>query len=158
METYWLFLVIIPVLGCKDGGEKDKENEFGPDQGGSIDPPAASCDAASDGGGAEAAAPELVATLSDRWHEAWLGSPTVADIDEDGTMEIVVPRDSLMLGWHLSGEIVFRAETEGRIWSSPVVGDLLPSEPGLEIAAASRANLHVWTAAGADAPGFPVSW
>ena len=48
--------------------------------------------------------PELVATLFDRWHEAWLASPAVADLDEDGTNEIIVPRDDVVLIWHPDGD------------------------------------------------------
>ncbi|MBN1654262.1 MAG: VCBS repeat-containing protein [Deltaproteobacteria bacterium] len=155
--VFVLSVIVVIVSGCGDDKNNDGEQgNHGPDPGGSIDPPAASCDVAGDS--QATATPELIATLFDRWHEAWLGSATVADINGDGVNEILVPRGSLMLGWHLDGTIVFRAETEGRIWSSPVVGDLLPSEPGLEIAATSRADLHVWTADGANAPGFPVTW
>ncbi|OQX99936.1 MAG: hypothetical protein B6I20_09480 [Bacteroidetes bacterium 4572_117] len=109
-------------------------------------------------GGTSVAKPELIVELKDRWHEAWQASPAVADIDEDGVQEILVARGNLLLGWHLDNEIVFRAETGGRIWSSPVVADLLPSVQGLEIAVASRGQIYVWDKNGDNIPGFPVSW
>ncbi len=141
--------------GCR-GNAGDKAADIPPGE--PIEAPAPSCDAEIDETAA-AAEPKLVAELGDRWHEAWLGSPAVADLDEDGTMEILVPRDNLMLGWHLDGEIVFRTETAGgRIWASPVVADLLPDSSGLEVAAASRGEVHLWTADGDEAPGFPVTW
>jgi hypothetical protein len=145
-----MLLVLSLVFGC--GGSKDDDRTDIP-PGEPIAPPPPSCASELDGGVAPTAEPELIASLGDRWHEAWLGSPAVADIDEDGELEILVPRDSLMLGWHMDGEIVFRTETGGRIWSSPVVADILPSEPGLEIAAASRSDIYLWTATGEDAPG-----
>ena len=47
----------------------------------------------------------------------------------------------------MDGEIVFRTETAGgRIYSSPVVADLIPSSPGLEVAAdlVGSRGLSVW--------------
>jgi len=125
---------------------------------GGIPVPAPSCDPDPSGGSTTVAAPTLVATLFDRWHEAWLGSPAVADLDGDGTPEIIVPRDELLIAWHLDNSMAFRNETGGRIWSSPVVADLVPSRPGLEVAVASRGKIFAWDAAGAALPGFPVSW
>jgi hypothetical protein len=52
--------------------------------------PAVACEAAVEGGSENVAAPVLVASLSNRWHEAWLGSPAIADLDGDGTNEIVM--------------------------------------------------------------------
>ena len=132
-------------------GDSDADGDGDP-----LPPPSCAPDP---GGGSDVVeAPVLVATLSDRWHEAWLGSPAVADLDGDGTREVLVPRHDVLLGWHLDGTVVFRQETSGRIWASPVVGDLVPSRPGLEVAVASRGEVHVWDASGAPLPGFPVSW
>lgn len=102
--------------------------------------------------------PTLRATLFDRYQEAWLGSPAVVDLDGDGTSEILVARDELLLGWHLDNTIVFRAETAGRIWASPVVADFLPSHPGLEVAVASRGNVHLYGSDATEMPGFPHAW
>lgn len=119
--------------------------------------PAPSCEAA--GGTDNVAAPQLVATLFDRWHEAWLGSPAVADLDGDGTLEILVPRGNLLLGWHIDGSIPFRAEINGgRIWASPIVADLSPSHAGLEVAVAGRDSIYVYDAQANLLPGFPVIW
>jgi hypothetical protein len=76
--------------------------------------PAPSCPEATGGGVALSAAPSLVATLYDSWHEAWLASPAVADLDADGENEIVVARERKVLGWHLDGEIVFSVEKRCR--------------------------------------------
>ena len=123
-----------------------------------VEPPTTTC-AAADGGGTQTVAePTLKATLFDRWHEAWLGSPAVADLDEDGTREIIVARDELLMIWHLDGTVVGRHQLPGRIWSSPVVADLRPDLPGLEVAAASRDTLGAWDASGAELSGFPVVW
>ncbi|HUH02331.1 MAG TPA: FG-GAP-like repeat-containing protein [Kofleriaceae bacterium] len=123
-----------------------------------VEPPAPSCAAAPGGGSATLGALELTATLYDRWHEAWLASPAVADLDEDGTPEIVVPRHGLVLVWHLDGTEIWRADVGGRVWASPVVADLDPGRPGLEVAVASRGQIHVFDRAGASLPGFPFSW
>lgn len=64
---------------------------------GPLPTPPPSCDAAAGGGSMTVSAPSLVYTLADRWQEAWLASPAVADLDEDGTIEIVVPRHELLL-------------------------------------------------------------
>lgn len=120
-------------------------------------PPPATCEAG-ETPSTTVAEPMLVATLSDRWHEAWLASPAIADLDGDGEAEIIVPRDELVLAWHLDGTVVLRAETGGRIWSSPVVDDLAPLSPGLEIAVASRGRIHVLGSDGAPLPGFPFEW
>jgi hypothetical protein len=119
--------------------------------------PAASC--TTDGGSETVGKLTLTATLFDRWHEAWLGSPAVADLDGDGTNEIIVPRDEVLLIWHLDGTIVRKLEGfPGRIWSSPVVADLRPDIAGLEVAVASRGQISAWDARGNVLPGFPVEW
>ncbi|HNS99962.1 MAG TPA: VCBS repeat-containing protein [Polyangiaceae bacterium] len=117
------------------------------------------CTPSPQGGSTQVQKPTLFATLFDSWHEAWLGSAVVADVDGDGTKEIVVARGSLVLGWHLDGQLVRKLETEGgRIWSSPVVADLVGASAGLEIAAASRDSIYLWDAQGKLLPGFPFVW
>ena len=103
-------------------------------------------------------APQLLATLADRWHEGWLASPSVRDLDLDGTNEIVVARAGLLLGWHLDGSVVLRVEVDGRIWASPLVADFDPTRNGLEVAFAERARVHLVDARGAELPGFPYEW
>src|SRR6185436_10764952 len=93
--------------------------------------PAPACDAA--GGSTTVAMPVVAYTLADRWQEAWLASPAVADLDADGTREIVVPRADLLEVWHTDGTVAWSAQMPGRIWASPVVADLVPSIPGLEV-------------------------
>ncbi len=123
-----------------------------------INPPAPTCSAGTNPSNT-VAEPQLLIELKDRWHEAWLGSPVVADINTDGTKEILAARGNLMIGWHLDGSIVFKQATEGgRIWSSPIVADLVPSIPGLETAVASRQYIYVWDKSGNNVPGFPVQW
>ena len=119
--------------------------------------PAASCEAVA-GGNGDVAAPTLAQELVDRYHESWQGSPAVADLDGDGTVEIVVPRHNLLNVWHADGSLVFQGRTEGRIWASPVVVDLVPERPGLEIAVAARAAVYAWDAKGEELDGFPVEW
>jgi len=119
--------------------------------------PAAACQ--DEGGSDVVSKPQLVATLFDRWHEAWLGSPAVADLDGDGKNEIIVPRDEVLLIWHLDGTLVRKLEgMPGRIWAPPVVADLRPDIAGLEVAVASRGQISAWDAQGNSLPGFPFQW
>lgn len=103
-------------------------------------------------------APELVTSLYNRWREAWLGSPAAMDLDGDGVTEIVVPRADRVMVWHLDGELLHELETEGRVWSSPVVADVAPEREGLEIVVASRGRVYAWDAHGEALAGFPVEW
>jgi hypothetical protein len=158
--------VLLAIAGCgggtSNGGDAGTDAPHALPDAGPVDayiapPPPAACNHGS-GGTATASAPTLAATLFDRWHEAWLGSPAVVDLDGDGTSEILVPRDELLLGWHMDGTVVFRAQTAGRIWASPVVADFLPMHPGLEVAVASRGAIHLYGSDASEMPGFPFMW
>ena len=127
------------------------------DDGGPGPLPAPSCKADPSGSTA-IAAPQLVSTLVDRWHEAWLGSPAVADLDGDGKIEIVVPREGQLIAWRADNSVAWRQALPGRIWSSPVIADLAPGRPGLEVAVAARGQIVAYDATGAVLPGFPFSW
>ena len=105
--------------------------------------------------------PVLTHTLSERWHEGWLASPAVADLDADGTREIIVARAGRLQVWHLGaadGTLAWSADVPSRIWASPVVADIVPGQPGLEVAVSSGDSVYVWLADGTAAPGFPASW
>jgi hypothetical protein len=143
----WFAIVGLVACGSGDGGDD-----------GPHPTPAPSCTAASGGGSTTVSAPSLVYTLADRWQEAWLASPAVADLDGDGTTEIVVPRHELLLVWHTDGTVAWRATLPGRVWASPVVADLVPSRPGLEVAVASRDLIAAFDAQGQALPGFPFTW
>lgn len=132
----------------------------GCDGGAQLPPlPPPTCHAAPGGGSTTVMEPMLVARLSDRWNEGWLASPAVADLDGDGTSEIVLGRHGLLIAWHLDGTVVFRVDTGGdRIWSSPIVADLVPEHAGLEVAFAVREAIHVVGSDGNELPGFPFRW
>tara|TARA_R110002096_G_scaffold436051_2_gene666322 strand:+ start:67687 stop:69372 length:1686 start_codon:yes stop_codon:yes gene_type:complete len=141
------------------GGDGDGTKTVGdlPDAGGPITPPAASC-AAGENATAEASEPQLLTSISDRWHEGWLASPAIADLDGDGTAEIVVARADRLSVWHSDGTLVWQAEVDGRIWTSPIVGDLLPGAAGLETVVASRDAISLYDASGTLMPGYPFEW
>ncbi len=152
-----LALLLLPLAAC--GGDGGANNGPGmlPDAGGPITPPAASC-AAGENGASVAMEPQLLASISERWHEGWLGSPAVADLDGDGTTELIVARAGRLSVWHSDGSLIWQAEVAGRIWSSPIVGDLLPGTTGLETAIASRESISLYDAAGTLMPGYPFAW
>src|SRR5690349_14869301 len=80
-------------------------------------PTAPSCDAG--GGNATVAAPVLSLTLADRFEEAFLASPAVADLNNDGVNEVIVPRDDKLVVWEPDGSILWTFSTGvGRIWAS----------------------------------------
>lgn len=104
------------------------------------------------------AEPEPFLTLADRWEEAWLGSPAVADLDGDGENEIIVPRGEKLVVWSADGSVEWTYETGGgRIWASPVVADL-DADGALEVAIASRERVHVLEGDGSLHPGSPMTW
>jgi hypothetical protein len=143
-----MLLVFLAACGSSAGGD-----DVGPNP-----TPAPACSGASGGGSSTVREPSLAYTLADRWQEAWLGSPAVADLDGDGSIEIIVPRHELLLAWHTDGSVAWRATLPGRIWASPVVADLVPSRPGLEVAVSSRDQIAAFDAQGQLLPGFPVTW
>jgi hypothetical protein len=119
--------------------------------------PKPTCTAAPNGG-ATVEAPRLMLTLKDRWEEGWLGSPAVADLDQDGTNEVVVPRGSSLHVWRADGTLAWRFDGgSGRIWSSAVVANLV-GDAKLEVAFAARSQVFVLDASGNAVPGFPVTW
>ncbi len=122
-----------------------------------VPAPGPSCAASSTGGSTTIAAPVLEAELAGQG-EGWLGSPAVADLDGDGTPEIVLGRAGHVYAWRTVGGLAFEADVDGRVWASPVVADFVPGEDGLETAIAARDVVHLYSAAGDEMPGFPVSW
>lgn len=170
LRCFFLAGIAATLIACSDDdGQADNNNTSPPADGGlhdsgpilqdgGITPPAPSCDPAPGGGSTDVAEPVLMQTLYDRWHESWLASPAVADLDEDGTPEIVIARAGLLIVWHADGTEVWRADTTGRTWASPVVADLVPGLPGLEVAVAARESIYAFDAGGNALPGFPVLW
>lgn len=144
--------------GGGDGvGDGDGDGDSGGDgDGDGIEPPAPACIGA--GGPRVAADPTLARGLSDRGAEAWLASPIVIDLDGDGAAEVAAARDDTFTVWRDDGQVAWRAQVDGRIWSSPVAADLLPERDGLELAVAARGSIHAWDAGGAVLPGFPFEW
>ncbi len=140
------------------GGSVDTGNTSPRLDGGTVPPPTRpSCDPAPGGGSATVAVPVMAMALADRFEEAWLGSPAVADLDRDGKNEVVVARDDKLVVWNAAGTVKWSFATSGRIWSAPVVADFR-DDARLEVAIAARGVIHMFDAAGAELSGFPVSW
>jgi len=147
-------------LGCGASPEDSSSDTETSGETGStpIPPPEASCEPAAAGGTGVVREPVPLASYAQGWSEAWSGSPAVADLDADGTPEIVVARADEVIVLHADGALTWRAEVEGRCWSSAVVGDLRPETAGLEVAAACRDRVYAWDAHGTMLSGFPFAW
>ena len=117
-----------------------------------------SCAAAPGGGSSTVTAPVHWRSYANLWHEGWVSSPAVVDIDGDGSNELVVTRDNRVIVWSADGQLRWFRDMYGRIWASPVVADLLPQRQGLEIIIASRDEIKAWDARGDLLPGFPVDF
>jgi len=171
----WTILVgVLVSLGAcsgQGGGERGGSgadgsggNSFGSGGGGAvgggkpIPMPETSCEATVDGGADGVKRPVQLLSYAAGWSEAWSGSPSIADLDEDGIPEIVVARAGEVVALHADGTLVFTAEVEGRCWSSAVVADFRAAEPGLEVAAACRGSVHMWNSRGEPLSGFPFEW
>ncbi len=132
------------------------------------------CEAAPNGGSATVAAPRLRSTLPASWDENWLAAPAVADLDQDGHMEIIAARHSVLYVWNHDGSLRWRApfpkaasdpadHGSTRIWASPVVGDF-NGDGNLEIAVASSphanhaANIALYDHRGDLMPGWPAAF
>jgi LruC domain-containing protein/fimbrial isopeptide formation D2 family protein/uncharacterized repeat protein (TIGR01451 family) len=62
-------------------------------------------------------------------------SPTVADLDGDGELEIIVGAyDGAIYAFHADGTLLWRYQTGDIIMSTPTVADVDPNSDGLEIA------------------------
>ncbi|PIE17770.1 MAG: hypothetical protein CSA65_07670 [Proteobacteria bacterium] len=148
--------------GPSFGDSSQPDDGTSPDDGttppGDLGPsPTPVCNAVAGGGSVQVAAPQKSTVYKDRWHEAWLGSPAVADLDGDGKNEVIAPRGDQLIVWSADGTLRFKRAAGGRIWSSPVVADLVAAK-GLEIVAAARGKIHAWDRQGNTLPGFPVSF
>lgn len=142
---------VLTAAACGGGGGSSPRL---PDAGDPIEPPAAACEAG-EGGSQTVSTPTLAGTIVDRFHEGWLGSPAVVDIDDDGSVEIVLARSGRLSVWHADGSEQWRADVDSRIWASPIVADLLPATPGMEVAVASGGQILLYDAAGNLMPGYP---
>jgi hypothetical protein len=144
--------------GACGGGDGGSHTGSPTGVGGGIQPPPPSCSAAPSGGSKSVSAPKLIASLSDKYHEAWLASPAVADLDGDGKNEIIAARAGRINVWHVDGSLVWQKDVDGRCWASPVVADLRPDLPGLEVAQASADKIYAFGADGSTLPGFPYTF
>ncbi len=145
-------LVLTLASACSCGGGNRGPGVLGD---ASVPPPAPTCAAAAGGGNSTIPMPTFRVGLRDSYHEGWLGSPAVADLDADGMPEIIAARSGRLVVWHANGDVVFTVETEDRIWASPVVADIVPTSPGLEVAFAARDLVHLVDANGDAIDGFP---
>ncbi len=146
-------VVLSVCLLCAACGDEGGRGNIGDNP---VPLPSPSCEGA--GGSATVAEPQLIAMLSDGFQEGWLASPAVIDLDGDGTVEIIAPREGQLVVWHIDGSVAWSADVDGRVWASPVVADIAPSLEGLEVAVAARGSVYLYGADGELLPGFPADW
>ncbi len=157
MRAKWSAVLgaVLVSVGCGEGddGEGRDPNPVG---GGSSETPVIpSC--SDEGGGPEVAAPELAMELVGDTDYGWLGSPAVADLDRDGTLEIIAAHSALV-AWHPNGDEVWRFEGfGGRVWAGTVVADFRDG-PELEVVVAARDQIWMLDSSGEVLSGWPVSW
>jgi hypothetical protein len=144
-----------PNGGSPNGGGGNGGTIAGSGGGGVPIPDSPSCMPA--GGSAKVEEPTLLFKLADRYHEGWLASPAVADLDGDGKNEVLVPREDRLLCFGADGSLKWKFDYSGRVWSSPVVANFT-GDAALEIAFAARDKIYMLDKAGQPVSGFPVTW
>jgi len=152
MPQTWIHLLLLPLAlaACSDNSGE------APVPDGSV--PSPTCQPAAGGGTVTVSKPILATVYTHGSAEGWLASPAVADLDGDGKSEVIAARHGAVVVWAAAGTLRFKQQVSGRIWSSPVVADIVPDRPGLELAVAARGKVHVWDATGQPAAGFPASF
>ena len=85
----------------------------------------------------------------------WRGSPVVADINEDGSPEIIVSVWNTLLVYSPTGEVVWRAACKGRNFSGAVIGDVNGDGSTEVIFADNGGVVHVLDRTGKMLPGWP---
>jgi hypothetical protein len=114
--------------------------------------------AAGAGAAAVAQAPVVSTMLTGITTESWLGSPGVADLDNDTTNEIVMPRDATLVVWRPNGTIKWQKQPgTARIWAPPVVADFT-GDTRLEVVAAAGDTIVMYDADGGIVDGWPKTW
>lgn len=112
--------------------------------------------------------PVLRATFPASWDENWFGSVAVYDLDNDGTMEIIAGRHSVLYVWDNKGKKLWRAPVgenassandhgSSRQYAAPVVGDLDNDGYG-EIAIAYSNKVALYDHTGKMLPGWPQTF
>ena len=152
-------IFIISLTGCGGGDESVPNGALsnGPSTGvGAPTPLVPRCDATASGT-STVEKPELLTKLADRYHEGWLASPAVADLNGDGTNEIIILRAERVETYGPKGNLLWTHSFTGRAWASPIVANLV-GDSALEIAFAARDKVFVLDKAGHVLPGFPVTW
>ncbi len=117
-------------------------------------------------------APTLLRTLPGSWEEGWLASPTLVDLDGDGTKEIVAPRHGTLYAWRHDGGLLWKAtfgqdatpgagSSSQRMWASAaaadVDGDGLPEiVVASDLRTTNGSNVAVYDRHGRLLPGWPA--
>ena len=113
-------------------------------------------------------APVIRTTLPASWDENWFGSVAVYDLNNDGAMEIIAGRHSVLYVWDNKGNKLWRAPVgenssspndhgSFRQYAAPVVGDLDNDGNG-EIAIAYSNKVAVYDHTGMILPGWPKTF
>jgi len=121
--------------GCSGSGAKATgPGHDAPVQGSPVLPPPPSCAVAPKGSSGPVQVPVLRATLNGSWDENWLASPALADLDGNGTLDIVAARHSVLYAYSGAGTLLWQTafgvsasnspeHGSVRMWPSASVGD-----------------------------------
>lgn len=118
----------------QDSPPPENDPEPTPGEGGSSSPAIVVCTPSQAGSSGPVTSPVLRMTLPGSWDENWLASPAVADIDGNGSLEIIAARHSVLYAWSHDGSLLWKtafghsassSPEHGvvRMWASPAVGD-----------------------------------
>jgi len=89
-----------------------------------------------------------------------------ADLDQDGTNEIIVATSGALFVWDLryqirvydsDGTVLWSKEFDGSLHRRTIVVANIDEDPNLEVVLAATNDLYVWKADGTDVSGFPVT-
>jgi hypothetical protein len=85
-----------------------------------------------------------------------ISSPAIADLDKDGTREIVFGTSGgHLLAIHADSSVVWDKTFTGLASSSPALGDVIPGGDLEVVFSTSADSVYVLTSAGQRAPGWP---
>jgi len=161
------------MAACQDASQPADTGNDDPVIGDPIETPPPSCDAATGGSSGAVQAPVFRQTLQGSWDENWLASPALVDVNDDGELDIIAPRHSVLYVYSGSGALLWQtaftfsasdSPEHGtvRMWPAAAVGDM-DNDGDVEIAVSGSPvdngdNVVVYDHRGEMLPGWPQAF